>query len=157
MDSRTLLLAAGLGAVSGLRSVTGLAILSRELSSRRGRSRGRLHRVLALPSTSHLLALMAAGEMLADKLPMIPARIAPLPLAGRMGMGAAAGAAAAEHRRDSLVAGALVGGAAAVAAAYAGYHARRALGRRLSLPDGVVAAAEDGITLTAASVLARSV
>lgn len=157
MRSRTFLLAAGLGAVSGLRSMTGLAVLGRRLVGRGGRSRGPLHRVLAHPPTTHLLALAAAGELLADKLPVIPARIAPLPLLGRAVMGAAVGAVVAEYRRDHPLAGALAGGAAAVVGSFAGYHARRVVGHRLSLPDAVVAAAEDGLALSSASVLASSV
>lgn len=153
----TLLLAAGLGAVSGLRSMTGVAMLSRELSHRRRRGRSGLLRMLTTPPTASLLAVAAAGELMADKLPMIPARISPLPLAGRAAMGAAAGAAVAQSRRDSAVAGALIGGVAAVAGAFAGYHARRMAGQRLSLPDGVVAAAEDGVALTAAATLSRGV
>src|SRR5829696_2468554 len=80
--------------------------------------------VASRPATT-LFALMAAGEMLVDKLPIAPDRVAPLPLVGRMGWGAFVGAAAFAHLRKSSLAGAAAGAMAAGAAALATYQLRR--------------------------------
>ena len=76
-DTRTLALAAGLGAVTGLRSLTAPALLSRRLAHRPGRDRGAA-RLLTLGPVPALLALGAVGELVADKTPSIPDRTEPL-------------------------------------------------------------------------------
>jgi uncharacterized membrane protein len=106
---------------------------------------------LAGERVHRLLQLAAAGEMIVDKLPTTPDRIAPGPLAGRVLLGAASGFGATRLSGASTTRGALLGGLGAIAGAYAGYHARRALVRTVGLPDLAVALAED----LAAIVLAR--
>jgi len=95
------------------------------------------------------LRLAAAGELIADKLPGIPARIEPLPLLGRAMSGAVAGAALSDADGEDWVVGAALGTAAAVISAFGLYHLRRALTYGLGLPDPVVALAEDGVALAA--------
>ena len=103
---------------------------------------------LAHPRLGQVLALAAAGELLADKTPLVPARTRAMPLLGRALCGAIAGGSAAavqpgEPARapapDVLLAGAL----GAVAGTLAGYHLRRLATRRLGLPDLAVALLED--------------
>jgi uncharacterized membrane protein len=98
-----------LGAISGMRSMSGLATLALR---RRG-----------MPAATMLT--LAAGEMIADKTPYVGDRIAPLPLAGRMVAGAIVGGVIARESRDSLVLGAVIGAAAAVVAAHVAYAARK--------------------------------
>jgi uncharacterized membrane protein len=94
---------------------------------------------------------LSAAELAADKLPSIPRRTLPLPLAGRAASGAFVGQAAA--RRGGLVP-ALVGAAAAVAAAFAAYHLRRLATDRLGVPNVVAGLAEDALALAAGAALA---
>jgi uncharacterized membrane protein len=100
-----------LGALSGMRSMAGLATLA---LPRPG---------LARP----VLALAAAGEMIADKTPMVGDRIDALPLAGRAIMGATAGTLIAREQHQNALFGAILGAAAALVAAHLAYHGRKRL------------------------------
>ncbi|MFC7279276.1 hypothetical protein ACFQS1_35390 [Paractinoplanes rhizophilus] len=127
-----LLRAAALGAAAGGRSVTPLAALA---------DRGTL-RVAA--------RLAALGELVVDKLPGTPSRLAPAPLAGRVVIGALSAAIYAHRQGRSVLLPAAVAGAAAYAASYAGAGWRALAGRHgLDLP---AALAEDAATVA----LARS-
>ncbi|NIP78133.1 MAG: DUF4126 domain-containing protein [Gemmatimonadetes bacterium] len=147
-----LITAAGLGAVTGLRSMAGLAMTARELSGRRvPRRAGRLHRWLARDAVAATLGVMAVGELIVDKLPGVPDRVGPGPLGGRTTLGALLGALAVDGNR---LAGAAVGAAAAVTAAYGGWFLRREFGRATMLPDPFVAVAEDALALAGAREMA---
>ena len=145
--------AAGLGAVTGLRSFTGAALLARELSHHepprwRSRRRPRLERWLEEPAVARTLQVLAAGELIADKLPGTPDRIAPPSLAGRGVIGGLLGAICAGE--DRRLAGAAIGAGAAVAAAFAGWWLRREAARVTYLPDAAVAIAEDAVAVATA-------
>jgi uncharacterized membrane protein len=142
-----------LGAATGLRSMAAPSRLSRHLTdSAQHRQPGLVSRWLARDGVGGLLRLCALGEMLVDKLPIVPDRIQPGPLSGRIGFGALAGIALAEIRREPRVRGAVLAGVGAAVGAYAGFHARRALTANTGLPDLIVAMGEDA----AAILLARS-
>ena len=116
-----------LGAAAGLRSVAPLAILA--AGNRNDR-----------PVTAALTTLAAAGELVADKLPGVPARTAAVPAIARLASGAVAGAAVqASNRR---VAGAVLGAMGAAAGTWAGYALRTGLARRAGR-DWPIAIAED--------------
>lgn len=148
MVDRSLVRILGLGFVSGLRSMAGPALLARYL--RENAPEEWPHPLLQFigqePGAS-LVQLFAGGELLADKLPFVPARTDPLPLAGRAAAGAAVGAALSALEGRSPLAGAALGSAAAVVGAAAGYQARRALTGENRLPDVAVALVEDALTV----------
>ncbi len=147
--------AAGLGAVSGLRSMQGLAWVSRSLAEGRpAQGAGSLERFLAHDLVARALALAAAGELAADKHPSTPARIAPVALFGRVAAGAAVGSVAAGRNRQLL--GALTGAGCAVAGTYAAWFLRRGAGRIPLLPDMAIALAEDALAISLARRLVRS-
>jgi uncharacterized membrane protein len=116
-----------LGGICGLRTMMGPALLGG----------------LAPPGVKLALRLMAAGELIVDKLPTTPNRIAPGPLVGRAVSGAAVGYVVCRQAKITPWLGALLGGMAAVAGAYGGYYGRKALVERLHLPDPLVAVLED--------------
>ena len=152
--TRSLGTAAGLGAVSGLRSMLGLAWISRALAGRRpARGAGHLERLLSHDLVAGALALAAAGELTVDKHPSVPDRTDPGALLVRAVAGAAVGSVAAGRNRQRL--GALVGAGSAVAGAYAGWFLRREAGRATHLPDLAVALAEDALAVSLARRLAR--
>jgi uncharacterized membrane protein len=153
--TRSLRTAAGLGAVSGLRSMQGLAWLSRALAER-GPAPGASHleRLLSHDLVAGTLALAAAGELAADKHPSIPSRTDPAPLLARVAAGAAVGSVAAGRNHPLL--GALMGAGCAVAGTYAGWLLRREVGRATPLPDMAVALAEDALAVSLARRLVRS-
>ena len=105
------------------------------------------------------LTLAAAGEALADKTPLLPARTRPLPLVGRLLAGATAAAAVGATRLTppaTLARAGLAGALGALAGSFAGYHLRRA-GARLVRRDWPAALAEDALCLLATrALLARS-
>lgn len=117
-----------LGALTGMRSLSGPAILA----SGRG---GLLPRIATT---------LAAGEMVADKTAAIGDRTDPLPLGGRIAMGAMVGGIVAHDRKSSLLLGTALGASAAVVAAHlACYLRKRAAGANLVgglVEDALVAA-----------------
>jgi uncharacterized membrane protein/uncharacterized protein (UPF0548 family) len=166
MRMTTTTTAIGLAGVAGLRSMLPLALLSARLT--RTRPPAAPFGLLARPRVSQALALAAAGELLVDKLPFVPARTAPLPLAGRMAAGALVAVAASEVGRTpsassssrpgfarSWLLPALAGAAAALATTLAGHRFRTA-GANRNVPDLPLALVEDAVGLLAARwLLAR--
>jgi uncharacterized membrane protein len=150
--NRSLAVAAGLGAVSGLRTMQALAWVSRDLSSRRvPRGASGLERLLARRDVAFLLRGLASGELAADKLPVIPDRITLPPLLGRALAGAAVGSVAAGRSREA--AGAALGASAAVVGTFTGWFLRREIGRVTHIPDLAVALAEDALAVALARAL----
>lgn len=146
--------AAGLGAVSGMRSMLGLALVSRDLAGNGGRWRaGTLEEILGSDAAARALTLLAAGELAADKTPFVRARTEPLPLLGRALAGAVSASAHAASRGGNGAVAALVGGASAIITAVGTYHLRRQAVRRLDLPDPGIALIEDGIAIGAGLAL----
>jgi uncharacterized membrane protein len=94
------------------------------------------------------LALAAAGELVGDKLPSVPSRTAPGPLALRVAAGAFCGHVL--GGRSGLVAGA----AGAAAGSFAGQRARGELAERTGRPDAVFAVAEDALAYALAALVA---
>jgi uncharacterized membrane protein len=146
--------AAGLGVVSGLRSMQALAWVSRTLSGmpQRRRTRG-LERILANDAVAAFLAMAAAGELAVDKHPSAPDRTRPDALLARAVAGAVVGSVAAGRDREVL--GALTGAGSAVVGAYAGWFLRRESARITRLPDTVLAVAEDALAVSLARRLVR--
>lgn len=144
----TMLTAAGVGALAGMRSLSAPALLSHE-SARGGRrtGSGAAARLFSSRAASRALGILAAGEMAADKTRWIPSRIDPLPLAGRALFGALGGALVASRRGGSRLAPALLGAAVAVGAAAAMYTLRRLARQRLPLPDAALGLVEDGLVV----------
>jgi uncharacterized membrane protein len=152
MDMIVYARAGALGFVAGLRSMTPLACLA--FVARHGhRTRGpllRRHwpRWLTDRRVGRLLDLSAAGELVMDKMPVVPPRIERGPLIGRAVLGGLAGGIVAGSSRASVPVGALLGAAGAVAGSYGGYYARAGIKQATGLPDLPVALGEDAIALT---------
>jgi uncharacterized membrane protein len=140
----TLVRAAALGAASGSRSTAGVTAVA--LTSSRG-DRGVLASALGSTAGKAVTGVMAVGELVADKLPTTPSRLAPPALAPRALLGGTA--AAAEARRDGqdAILPALVAATSALGAAVLGARLRGVAARRFGsdlpgafLEDGVAAA-----------------
>jgi uncharacterized membrane protein len=145
MRTRALTRTLALGAMSGMRSMAGPAALA--LNDDDGILDQRGARTIR-----RVLPLLAAGEMIADKLPFMGDRIDPLPLAGRAAMGALVGGAIAHDEHASIAVGALVGAAAAVVVAHIAYRLRK----RLPGSSAVGGVLEDGIVLGVGAFYAYS-
>jgi uncharacterized membrane protein len=137
----TLLCAFLIGCVCGLRSMTAPAVVAW------GTHLGWLHLQASLLAfftnkiTLAIFSVFAVGELIADKLPFIPARTQVGPLAVRVIFGALCGAALCISAAVSPLLGALLGAGGGVAGAFAGYNYRRRLAARA--PDLMLALLED--------------
>jgi uncharacterized membrane protein len=144
--TRVYLQALGLGVIAGLRSMTAPALLSDYLQRT-----GLAEQVtpsrnpLAWPQFTPLFKLLAAGELIADKLPFIPNRTDLGPLLGRALTGAAVGATLCQVHHASPLIGAGCGCLGALAGTFGGYQLRRQLGRWLHIPDPILGAVEDSL------------
>jgi uncharacterized membrane protein len=143
---RVYAVAAGLGAVAGLRTMTAPAAVA--LAARRP------PRFFRARATAAALTALAAGELAADKLPFMKSRTEPGSLAARAASGALCGAAVCAAHRKRPALGAVLGAAAAIGAAFAGYELRRRAGRSLGIPDPAVAIFEDALAAGAGWALA---
>ncbi|MFY0579024.1 DUF4126 family protein [Cystobacter fuscus] len=134
----------GLGVLAGMRGFSAPALLGFHFSREpRAAPAGNLG-LLASPLVSRALAVLTAGEVVADKTPWIPARISPPALVGRALSGALVGAALAPRRPLTPV-HAVLGAAAAVASSFTFYALRRFMTRRLGVPNVVAGLAEDAL------------
>jgi uncharacterized membrane protein len=130
-----------MGCVCGLRSMTAPAVVAW------GAHLGWLHLQGGLLAFfAHKISLVifsgfAIGELIADKLPFIPARTQVGPLAVRVIFGALCGAALCISGAASPLVGALLGAVGGVSGAFAGYAYRRRLAS--VAPDLVLALIED--------------
>ena len=153
---KTLALAAGIGALAGLRTFTPLAVVSH--AARRNFLPLRRSRLGFLRSSgmADTIAPLAIGELVADKLPSMPSRLETGALTGRFASGAMGAAAIASARRSSrktIAAGVVLGGMAAIGGAFAGYHVRRQLSLKWNLPDPAVAVVEDILAIGASAAI----
>jgi uncharacterized membrane protein len=143
--SYVLLLALGIGIVAGLRSLTAPAVVA--WSAHLGWLNLHGSPVAFMGSTTAvaILSLLAIGELVADKLPMIPKRTSPAPLMARIVTGGLCGACLCAAAGISLLAGALIGGIGGIVGAFLGYGTRRRLD--LHIKDLVVAVCEDVVAV----------
>jgi uncharacterized membrane protein len=147
--------ALALGAISGLRSASGPAFVSRAASRGDLDLDGTPLAFLGSPRLTKALTVMELGEIVGDKLPLAPSRTAPMPLLGRTASGGLAGAAAFTSEDRRAATGAILGSSAAVAASFAGEGLRALVGGQTGLPDPVVALAEDIVVLLVGSLALR--
>jgi uncharacterized membrane protein len=141
--SLVLLRAFGIGLVTGLRSMTGAALVCWAAHLGWLDLEGSRLAFMGSTLTTYGFSALALGELIADKLPFIPNRTSPGPLFGRIVLGALSGAALCVGAGYSPAAGAILGGVGGVTGAFAGYRARAFLAKTSRWPDWVIALLED--------------
>jgi uncharacterized membrane protein len=134
-------LALGIGIVAGLRSLTAPAAVAWGAHLSWLNLHGSPFAFIGSTPAVAILSVLATGELVADKLPMIPKRTAPAPLMARIITGGLCGACFYAAAGKSLLAGTLLGGIGGVVGAFLGYGIRRRLD--LHIKDLVVAVCED--------------
>lgn len=127
-----------LGAASGLRAQLGVATLV-------AFSGPSLPPIFRQPWTRRLLVAAAAGELVVDKLPATPSRLAPPGIAARLVLGALAAGLFAQTRQAPWLPAAVLGASSAVVAAKFGHDVRARLAHHA--PDPAVAVVEDALAL----------
>jgi uncharacterized membrane protein len=127
MNAVTLKRIVVLGSLTGMRSMAGLTVLT-----------------LPCPGVARsVMALAAAGEMIADKTSLVGDRVDTLPLAGRAIIGALVGALIAREEDQNALLGGMLGSAAALVAAHLAYRGRK----RLPISGFAGGLLEDGLVL----------
>jgi uncharacterized membrane protein len=140
-----------LGFAAGLRSQVPIALLAVEAEQGRfDPGPGRIARRFA--SSEGVLGAMvaAAGELVADKLPMTPSRLTAGPFLQRLATGGAVGAAVHYDAGYPRAFGGLLGAAGAGAGAWAGARARTTAAERTGLPGPLLGAVEDLVVVALA-------
>jgi len=139
------LLAFGIGMVAGLRSLTAPAVVAWGAHLGWLNLHGSPLAFMGSTTAVAIFSVLAIGELIADKLPMMSKRTAPAPLMARIVTGGLCGACLCAATGQSLFAGALLGGIGGIVGAFLGYNIRRRLD--LHIKDLVVALCEDVVTV----------
>jgi uncharacterized membrane protein len=142
-----------LGGVSGLRTMTGIAMVTIAAHLHWLHLGGTALGFLARPVSMYIFVALAIGELISDKLP-VPSRTQPGPLAARAVFGGFSASALAVAAGANWIVPALLGAISAVAGAYAGYWLRRTItakrpdtGEGKGIPDLPVALLEDAVAI----------
>jgi len=135
-----------IGLFAGLRSLTAPAATAWAAYLGWLKLEGPLSLIGSLPSVV-IFTLLAAVELVLDKLPATPSRTAPPGLIARIVTGALTGACVAVGSGQAAIAGALLGVAGGVIGCFGGYQARTRLVKALGKPDIYVALIEDLIAI----------
>lgn len=141
-----------LGALTGLRTLTPMAVLCWFAYLGHLPVQDTWAFWTAKLVTVVVFTVLAFGELIGDKLPRTPDRIAPLPLAARLVFGGLVGAIAATGLNASAVEGAVLGCISALGGAFVGYFVRRLLAVEKGFPDLRVALGEDVLTIVLAII-----
>jgi len=145
------LLALAIGIVAGLRSLTAPAVVAWGAHLGWLNLHGSPLAFMGSTAAVTIFSLLALGELIADKLPMIPKRTAPAPLLARVVTGGLCGACLCAAVGNSLLAGTLLGGIGGIFGAFLGYSIRRHLD--LHVKDFAIAVCEDVIAIGLALLL----
>jgi len=148
-----------LGVVAGMRSMMAPAVLALTLWRRPEYVPASAPaQWLALFPVAVVLGIAALGELVADKLPMTPNRIALGPFVARLVTGSITGAALVQVGGINPWAGAACGAVGAIAGTFGMFHARKFAGRVTGISDPYIGAIEDIVAIAiAATVVARLV
>jgi uncharacterized membrane protein len=145
-----------LGLVTGMRSMTAMAVLCWFAYKGDLSLDDTWASWAAKLTTAIIFTMLALGELVADKLPKTPNRIAPGPLLVRVVMGGLIGAIVAAGLNGSGVEGVILGVGGALIGSFGGFLVRREIVSRLDCKDWHVALAEDATAIICA-VLAMGV
>lgn len=141
-----------LGFVTGLRSMTPMAVLCWFAYLGRLPVQGTWAWWAAKLPVVILFTVLAVGEYVGDKLPMMPDRTAPVLLTERLVFGGLMGAIVAIGLDGSSVEAGLLAVLCALAGAFLAYTIRKELVQRMECKDWQVAVVEDVISVTSAVI-----
>jgi uncharacterized membrane protein len=145
--SSVLVLAFGIGVVTGLRSLTAPAVVCWAAHLGWINLTGSPLAFMGSTWALWLFTILAVAELVADQLPSTPARTAPVGLIARLVMGMLCGACLAVAGGASIWVGALTAAVGALVGAFGGYRARVGLVRSLQVRDIMVAIPEDLVAI----------
>ncbi len=149
--------AVGLGAIAGSRSMLAPAVATRILSNRHSDplEKSGLNFMQTKPAAT-AFKLLAASELIGDKMPFAPNRIALPGLTGRVLLGALSGASVYKASGGKAYIGAILGGSAAVLSTFGTFYLRKATVKGTHVLDPVIGAVEDALMLGAGASLVKA-
>jgi uncharacterized membrane protein len=139
-----------LGAATGLRSMTPMAVLCWYAWLGWLPVQGTWAEWTSLLWVAIVFTVLAVAEIVADKLPKVPNRTAPGPLLWRLVLGGLAGAIAATSLEGPGIEGVLLAVIGAILGTFGGFMVRRDLVQNIGCPDWPVAVGEDVLTIAIA-------
>ena len=145
--SQVLLLAFLIGVAAGLRSLTAPAAVAWAAHLSWLNLNGTPLSFMGSTAAVVIFTLLAFGELVADKLPSTPSRMAPPGLIARILLGGLSGASLSAAGGQSIAIGAILGALGGIAGAFAGYRVRTRLARALPVPAVVIALLEDAVAI----------
>ncbi len=98
---------------------------------------------LASPKITVVLGLLAAGELVGDKLPSTPNRTETLGLTARIFSGAFVGGLICAAHKKNVRVGSFIGVLSVITTAFAGQNIRSVIADRSGIPSAVLGAVED--------------
>jgi len=156
-SSRSLWQSLALGLIAGMRCASAGAIasyISRQATPTKGSNK--LIKFINSDTFNTTLNIAAVGELVADKLPFVPARTAPAGLAARVVSGGLSGAAVAKANGSNVTLYASLSSVVAIAATYGFYHLRKTAGEKTGIADPLIALVEDAIVAGIGFALVRT-
>ena len=142
-----LIVIVAIGAVSGLRALTAPAVVCWAAHLGWINLSGSHLAFLGSTAAVVVVSILAAAEIVNDKLPATGSRTAPPSLAVRAVMGALAGAALAIAGAQFVFIGVILGAAGSIVGAFLGYQVRHLIVTSLKVPDFPIALLEDAIAI----------
>lgn len=151
VSPRDIAVAVALGALAGVRATLPNALLGRA-ANRRGRG-SKAGSALGTGLSARVMTFASLLELVGDKLPGAPNRVAASPQLARIGSGGLAAAALGRPRLGSMAVLAVVGGATAALSTALSLRLRRRATRKWGLSSSRSGLIEDAIVLAAAAAL----
>jgi len=146
--SKPLWQAIGLGVLTGMRTTAAPAIVS-PILAHQGEAQIKTGPLKFMGSgiTAIVMKILMAGELVGDKLPNTPNRIAAGGVTGRCLAGALAGASIFKATGHNAVTGAVIGSLTAAGSTFGSYYLRRFAGKQIQIPDPYIGAMEDMLVI----------
>ncbi|MDP9040238.1 MAG: DUF4126 family protein [Acidobacteriota bacterium] len=139
-----------LGFATGLRTMTPMAVLCWYSWLRALPVEGTWAFWVGKLVTAVVFTVLAAGELIADKLPQTPSRVSAFPLAARLVFGGLVGAISAISLEGPGLEGVVLGVVGAAIGAFVGFMLRRHLVSSFDCADWKIAVPEDLIAIVCA-------
>ena len=147
-ESSVYLKAATIGVVAGMRSTLPFALLNwKKDQSQLPDDASTFQRVMNSPGVQFLASSAFIGELIGDKLPIIPSRTKHGPFIGRLVIGATAGMTICRRSDQSPLVGAALGAVGAAVGTWLGHYSRITLAQSTGVSDTVWGLTEDALAL----------
>jgi uncharacterized membrane protein len=143
-----------LGVLAGMRTTAAPVVASQILSRHPSKHlAGSPLRFMQSPNVALGMKLLALGEVIGDKLPKTPNRIAAGGVISRCAGGALAGASVYKAKGNNPLVGAFIGSAVALGSTYGSYYVRRFVVAKTDIYDPYIGAIEDAVVAGAGAGL----